>query len=105
MVAMSRSVRGGAARGYELVALHLKDGSLTYSAYPSGQSPADFRATRATAQALRFENPQHDFPQAIEYVRTTPDSLIANVYGEIGAAEPAFGVRYARRACPGRGVR
>lgn len=65
MVGMSRSVRDAVARGYELVVLHVQDGGLTFSAYPSGQNPADFQATEVSAEALRFENPTHDFPQAI----------------------------------------
>ena len=99
MVGMARTVRGGVATGYEFVVLQRKDGRLTYSAHPSGQDPADFQATDVSAQRLRFENPQHDFPQAIEYERTSPDSLTAKVYGEVGSGEPAFVLRYARRVC------
>jgi hypothetical protein len=79
--------------------LRPKDGTLTYSAYPSGQDPADFPATEVSTKRLRFENPRHDFTQAIEYQRTSPDSLMARVYGEVGSSEPAFVLRYARREC------
>jgi hypothetical protein len=48
---------------------------------------------------MRFENPQHDFPRAIEYERTSTDSLTAKVYGEIESREPAFVLRYARSPC------
>jgi hypothetical protein len=99
MVGMARTVRGGVATGYEFVLLRLKDGTLTYSAYPSGQDPADFPATEISTSRLRFENPQHDFPRAIEYHRTPPDSLIAKVYGEVGSSEPAFVLQYARKEC------
>ncbi len=99
MVGMTRTVRGGVATGYEFVLLQRKDGRLTYSAHPSGQDSADFQATEVSTQRLRFENPQHDFPQAIEYERTSPDSLTAKVFGEIGSSAPAFVLRYARRPC------
>lgn len=99
MVGMARTLRGGGATGYEFVLLQRKNGRLTYSAFPSGQDPADFQTTEVSTQRLRFENPQHDFPQAIEYERTSPDSLTAKVYGEVGSGEPAFVLRYARRAC------
>ena len=99
MVGMARTLRGGVATGYEFLLLQRKDGGLTYSAYPSRQDPTDFQATKVSTQRLRFENPQHDFPRAIEYERTSPDSLTAKVYGEIGSPEPAFVLRYARRAC------
>jgi len=99
MVGMARTVRDGVATGYEFLLLQSKNGRLTYSAFPSGQDPADFRATEVSTERLRFENPRHDFPQAIEYERTSPDSLTARVYGEIDAGDPAFVLRYARRAC------
>ena len=99
MVGMARSVRGGVATGYEYLLLQRKNGRLTYSAYPSGQDPTDFQATEVSTQRLRFENLQHDFPRAIEYERTSLDSLTAKVYGEIGSSEPAFVLRFARRGC------
>jgi len=99
MVGMSRTVRGGVATGYEFVMLQRKDGRLTYSAHPSGQAPADFQATEVSRERMHFENPEHDFPRAIQYERTSPDSLTARVYGEIGVVEPAFVLRYARRVC------
>ena len=99
MVGMARTVRDGVATGHEFLLLQRKDGRLTYSAYPSGQDPTDFQATEVSTQRLRFENPQHDFPQAIEYERTSLDSLTAKVYGEIGSGEPAFVLRFARMGC------
>ena len=99
MVGMSRTVRAGVATGYEFLLLRLKDGRLTYSAHPSGQDPADFQATYVSTERVRFEAPEHDFPRAIEYERTSADSLTAKVYGEIGMSEPAFVLRYTRRAC------
>ena len=99
MVGIARTLRGGVATGYEFVLLQRKNGRLTYSAFPSGQDPADFQATDVSTQRLRFENPQHDFPQAIEYERTSPDSLAAKVFGDVGLSNPAFVLRYARRAC------
>ena len=99
MVGMGRNVRGNVATGYEFLLLHQKDGRLTYSAYPSGQDPADFPATEVSTRKLRFENARHDFPQAIEYERISSDSLTARVYGEVGSAEPAFVLRFGRGDC------
>ena len=99
MVGMGRNLRDGVATGYEYLRLQRVNGRLTYSAYPSGQEPTDFPATVVSADRLRFENPQHDFPQAIEYERTSTDSLTAKVYGDVGSAEPAFVLRFARGAC------
>ncbi len=99
MVGMGRNLRDGVATGYEYLRLQLVDGRLTYSAYPSGQAPTDFPATEVSTRRLRFENPEHDFPQAIEYERTSADSLTAKVYGDVGSAEPAFVLRFGRGAC------
>jgi hypothetical protein len=99
MVGMARTVRGGVATGYEFLRLRMMDGALTYSAHPSGQEPTDFRATEVSTERLRFENPSHDFPKAIEYERVRSDSLIARVYGEVRSADPAFTILYSRAPC------
>ena len=99
MMGMARTLRGGIATGHEFVLLRVVDDRVTYSAHPSGQNPTDFGATVITSSRMRFENPQHDFPRAIEYERTSPDSLIAKIYGEIESREPAFSLRYARSHC------
>ena len=101
MVGMSRTVREGREPAWELLALGQRDGALTYSAHPSGQALTHFAAVRVLPDTLRFENRSHDFPQAIEYRRTAPDSLLALVFGEADAAEPAFGLPYGREPCPG----
>jgi len=99
MMAMSRSVRAVSVTGFEFLLLREVDGSLVLSAYPSGQTPAEFTASAATADILRVENPSHDFPRKIEYVRVAPDSVTARVYGEVDAATPAFELRYGRAPC------
>ena len=99
MLGVSRTVRGEVAVGYELLRLHSVDGRLVLSAYPSGQAPADFAASEASSRRLRFENPSHDSPQVIEYVREGPDSLVARVFGDVAAATPSFVSAYGRATC------
>ena len=99
MMAMSRSVRDGAATGYEFVVLRDVEGDLVFTAHPSGQTPADFTASAVTDDLLRVENAAHDFPQKIEYLRASPDSLIASVYGDAASSAPSFQVRYGRIPC------
>jgi hypothetical protein len=101
MLGVSRTVRDGAATGYELLRLHEAEGRLVLSAYPSGQRPADFTLSGGSPGRLRFENPSHDFPRVIEYERVTADTLLARVYSEIEASTPAFVQRYARASCQG----
>lgn len=102
MVGMARSVRDGIVRGWEFLLLHRRDGELTYSAQPSGQALAHFRASRVEPDRVTFVDPEHDFPQGLEYLRAGPDSLIARVYGRLAdgtvdGVEPAFVLRYGRR--------
>ncbi|MEM8600714.1 MAG: DUF6265 family protein [Bacteroidota bacterium] len=100
MVGLTRSVRRGTATGYELMVLQRADEQIVLTAYPSGQQPTDFQATSARGDLLRVENPDHDFPQRIEYHRPTPDSLVARVFGGVEDDAPAFNVRYVRVSCP-----
>ena len=99
MLGVSRTVRAGTATGYELLRLHARAGELVLSAHPSGQSPADFGISHTSPGRLRFENPSHDFPRAIEYERLAADSLLARVFSEVGSSRPSFVLRYARVAC------
>jgi len=99
---MVRSVRRGVATGYELLVLRVVGDRIVLTAYPSGQQPADFGATSAGPGLLRVENPEHDFPQKIEYRQPAPDSLVARVFAEVDDPSAAFAVPYARGACPSR---
>lgn len=104
MVGMSRTVREGRAPGWEHLLLAPRNGVLTYTALPSGQALTHFPLARAGPGMLRFENPDHDFPRALEYRRAGgpgADSVHARVFGAVTDVEPAFVLRYAREACPG----
>ena len=94
---MSRSVRDGRMRGYELVRIEEREGGLVYIAEPSGQAGAEFQSTMVTTDRLVFENPEHDFPKKIEYLRNGADSLVANV----SADGDGFALRMGRIRCPG----
>ena len=55
---------------YEVLSIRRStDGSLIYTAYPSGQSSASFVATEITENSVVFTNPDHDYPQEIKYMR------------------------------------
>jgi hypothetical protein len=81
MVGASRTVVGAAAREFEHLRLRARGDTLVYTALPSGQAETDFRATRASADSLVFENQAHDFPQRIIYRRRGADSVVARVEG------------------------
>ncbi len=102
MVGMSRTVREGVSRGYELATIRVgDDGRLVYHAEPSGQSPADFPARSVEDGRLEFVNTEHDFPQKIIYSRPDTDVIHATVFGKATDTEPAFMIPYQRVECGG----
>lgn len=52
----------------------------------SGGPPTALAATFVSDTAVRFENPQHDFPQGMAYRRAGSDSLVASIDGPSGGA-------------------
>ncbi|MFN2315648.1 MAG: DUF6265 family protein [Gemmatimonadales bacterium] len=100
MVGGGRTLVGDAARGFEHLRLHAREGRLTYTAIPSGQAETAFTSITVSDSLLVFENLQHDFPQRIAYRRTSADSITARVEGPGPAgATRGFELRFARMAC------
>lgn len=78
----SKTIRDGQAIEWEHLRIEAHDdGTVTYWAFPSGQSPTTFTAPRATSDSVVFANPDHDFPQSITY-RIRPDSLVVSIEGQ-----------------------
>lgn len=70
MLGHSRSGRGDALREFEFLRLQAgEDGVPVYLAQPGGRPAVPFRLTARDGTSATFENPQHDFPQRIRYVR------------------------------------
>lgn len=75
MLGYSRSGRGGALREWEFIRIAPDaDGTLAYHAQPGGRAPVVFRLVSRGrgGTSVTFENPQHDFPQRIRYLRDGP---------------------------------
>lgn len=102
MVGVSRTVREGRLREYELVVIREEGEQLVYEAHPSGQPPATFLSTSLGHDSVVFENPDHDFPQRIGYDRTGPDSLLAWIEGEQRGRARRVEFPYSRAQCAGR---
>lgn len=65
-------VRGTDTVGLEELKLERRNGRVVYTVRTSSANWNDwttFHAVKATADSLEFENPGHDFPQCITYVR------------------------------------
>jgi hypothetical protein len=68
---VGRTVKNGATTTHEFMRIETRDGATNYIAIHDGQPPTAFRLTASGAEWARFENPQHDFPQRVEYRRTS----------------------------------
>ena len=79
LIGYSRSGRGETVREFEFLRIQAgADGALAYWASPGGRAPVAFRLVSASGTEAVFENPQHDFPQRIRYVRAG-DRLTATI--------------------------
>lgn len=77
---VSRTMRGEKRTAFEFLRIEPVDGVPTYVAQPGGQAPTRFKRSAGGEQWVRFENPEHDFPQRIEY-RRSGDQLVASISG------------------------
>jgi hypothetical protein len=83
-------VAGEALVFFESLRIAVVDGELSYLASPEGrQPPTVFRATAIEPNHVRFANPQHDFPQWIDYQRSA-DTLTATIGGGDKTASWSF---------------
>ena len=87
------------APAFEFLRIELRDGKPTYVAQPGGGPPTAFAATFVSDTAVRFENPQHDFPQGISYRRAGSDSLVASIDGPQGGAPRTMRFPMRRTSC------
>lgn len=73
---------------YEVLSIRQDEhGSLVYTAHPSGQPSASFTATAVTDNSVVLTNPNHDYPQQIEYSRQG-NHLYATI-SLLGGANPS----------------
>ena len=79
MLGYSRSGAGEALREFEFLRIQAgADGVPAYLAQPGGQPAVPFRMTAHDATSATFDNPAHDFPQRIRYVRSG-DIMVATI--------------------------
>jgi hypothetical protein len=79
MLGHSRAGRGETMREFEFLRIAPgADGVIAYHAQPGGRPAVAFRLVAREGTSATFENPQHDFPQRIRYVRDG-DSLTATI--------------------------
>jgi hypothetical protein len=79
MLGHSRSGRGDSLREFEFLRVQAgADGVPAYIAQPGGQAPVVFPLVGRDATSATFENPAHDYPQRIHYVRDG-DAMTATI--------------------------
>jgi hypothetical protein len=94
-----RTLRRDSVLEYEFVRVFEKGDTLIYDAHPSGQAPAEFRATPPFQPTVTFSNPTHDFPQRVIYRRLSGDSLLARVEGTRNGQSRGIDFAYRRVSC------
>lgn len=97
LVGLGRTHTGDRTVGFEFLRIAAPGGVQSYIAQPGGQAPTHFARTGGGQHWVRFENPQHDFPQRIEY-RRDGDMLHAEVAGPGNNGVEAV-IRLDFRAC------
>jgi ketosteroid isomerase-like protein len=80
MIGLGRTRTPDRTSGFEYFRIVDRDGVQSFVAQPGGRPPTSFQRTESGDHWVRFENPDHDFPQRIEY-RREGNSLRAMVSG------------------------
>jgi len=79
MIGYSWSGAGEAISEYEYLRLQAgEDDEIVYLAQPNGGAGTGFHLARSEGTSATFENPTHDFPQRIRYVRDG-DTMVATI--------------------------
>lgn len=84
MLGTNRTIANGRAVAFEFLRIELASDTARYCAQPGGQPAVCFTMTEIEGSRVRFENPEHDFPQVIAYQRDgdTLTATISDLSGE-----------------------
>jgi hypothetical protein len=106
MLGIGRTSEDGVTIAHESMIIRTRGEQIVFTAHPSGQvASTDFVATESTDSSATFSNPQHDFPQQIEYRRVGLDSLHARIHGRVGGRPHAMAFPMGRAPCTAAGLR
>jgi hypothetical protein len=96
MLGYSYTIGEGEVQGWEQTRIEMINGWPHFIAMPNGGAPVRFRLREDdTPNLARFDNPEHDFPQTVEY-RRDGDRLVATISGASGANPISFDYRRIR---------
>jgi hypothetical protein len=89
MMGMARTLKGGRVAFSEFMRIDTRNGQLIYTPrIGAGAKPVEFTLKSQTGDRVVFENPSHDFPQRIQYLRVA-DGLRARIEGSDKGAQRA----------------
>ncbi|HRG02090.1 MAG TPA: DUF6265 family protein [Bacteroidia bacterium] len=75
---------------YESIDIEKQNNEWCYTVSVKGQNkeePVSFKLTSLSPNQLVFENPTHDFPTKITYLKISDDSIVASISGLIAGKE------------------
>lgn len=96
-VGLSRTRTEDRTTAFEYLRIVELDGIPSYIAQPGGRPPTTFTRTAGGEGWIRFGNPEHDFPQRIEY-RRVGDALRAEIAGP-GEDDKEMAIAFDYRRC------
>lgn len=89
MLGVNRTAHGGRTVMFEYLRIEAQPEGIAYLASPGGKNPPTrFAAADSGPGFVAFENPEHDFPQRIEY-RREGDRLRMRISGAVDGATKA----------------
>lgn len=81
MLGVARTIKDGQTASFEFLQIRQKGDDILYIAQPNGGTAVSFKLVKLNPNEAIFENPEHDFPQRIIYVRVIDGSLLAAIEG------------------------
>lgn len=97
LVGMSRTVEGSAMTSFEFMRIVGDGGRPAFHVQPNGTPPTVFAMAERGDGRIRFANPEHDFPNVVEY-RREGDRLHAWIAGP-GPDGSELRIPFEYRAC------
>ena len=79
LLGMSKEFDENGCRAFEFERFTERDGTLVVIPYPGGTQSVPFTITKLEARRAVFENPEHDFPQRLDYRLDDDETLVIDV--------------------------
>ncbi len=100
MLGMARTIKRGRMVDFEFMQIRgHDDGRIVFIAQPSGRAPVTFPLVASSADEFTFENPQHDFPQRVVYLRVGEAEMRPRIEGMRNGTQRRIEFPMRRSAC------